>query len=180
VFRRSQIYVFPPGGAKVAVAKARSSRAQGAVIYLEAAPRSGRDGTLDVVVDRGVRQGQGQLGASGAYTRLRRVVPLEFERVPGAVALNRRSHAIWASRPIFVPLGDDLRAGTHLVALRPRGLGARPLVRFFSYGGPPVNRINQHIEMSAETGPDPTSGVSAQPSSRTSRGEVKTPGRISR
>jgi hypothetical protein len=151
-FRRSQLYLLPAGAANVAVSKSRSPRALGVVMYLDR-PASLRRPVLDVLVDRGVRR-RGSGAASGAYTRLRRRVSLDFRRAPGAIFLNRSAPAIWASRPVFIPLGDDLSVGTHQVSIHARGLGARPMARFFSYGGPPVNRINQHIEINVDVAPD--------------------------
>jgi hypothetical protein len=51
---------------------------------------------------------------------------------------------------VFIPLGDDLPRGTHQVAISARGVGGQPMARFFSYGGPAVSRINQHVELRAE------------------------------
>jgi hypothetical protein len=147
-FRRSQIYVLPAGRGLVDVPKPRQARALGMVLYLDRPPR--RRAVLDVVVDRGRRRAAGAM--STVYTRLRRQEPLEFQRAPGAMYLNRSGAGIWASQPVFIPLGDDLTAGVHRVSIRARGLGARPMARFFSYGAPPVNRINQHIEMSVDAG----------------------------
>ena len=177
-FRRSQIYRFAAGAAAVAVPKARAARALGTVVYLDGPPPHGRAGGLDVVVEGGVRRSPRQGGASAAYTRLRRHQRLDFLRAPGAVTLNRTSGEIWASRPIFIPLGDDLGAGSHLVSLRPRGLGSRPMVRFFSYGGTPVNRINQHVEVSVESAPIADLAPAPAPASRRSGG--KNAARISR
>jgi hypothetical protein len=156
VFRRSQVYLLPAGAAGVAVDKGRAPRALGLVMYIDGPPPRGQGAVLDVVIDGGKRR-RLAMGASTTYTRLRRSEELAFARAPGAVYLNRRAGAIWASRPIFVPLGDDLTAGTHRVSLHARGLGARGrtlAARFFSYGGPQVNRINQHVEMSVDAAPD--------------------------
>jgi hypothetical protein len=155
-FRRSQVYQLPAGVAGVAVDKARAPRALGLVMYIDGPPPRGRAPVLDVVVDGGRRR-RIAAGASTTFTRLRRIEPLGFQRAPGAVYLNRRAGAIWASRPIFVPLGDDLTPGNHQVSVHARGLGVRArtlAARFFSYGGPQVNRINQHVEMSVDVVPD--------------------------
>jgi hypothetical protein len=151
----------PRGAADVAVDKGRSARALGVVLYVDGPPPRGRAPSLDVVIDGGVRR-RLSAGASASFTRLRRLHDLAFERAPGAVYLNRSAPGIWASRPLFIPLGDDMAPGTHRVSLRIRGLargrapdiGAPPMARFFSYGGPPVNRINQHVEMSVDIAPD--------------------------
>jgi hypothetical protein len=155
-FRRSQVYLLPAGAAGVAVDKGRAPRALGLVMYMDGPPPGGRTPLLDIVVDGGKRR-RLAMGASTAFTRLRRIEELAFARAPGAVYLNRRAGAIWESRPIFVPLGDDLTAGTHRVSLHARGLGARGrtlAARFFSYGGPQINHINQHVEMSVDVAPD--------------------------
>jgi hypothetical protein len=155
-FRRSQVYLLPGGATSVAVAKTRAPRALGLVMYIEGPPPRGRAPMLDVIVDGGRRRlsSSARRRASTAFTRLRRRQALVFQPVPGAVYLNRKAAPIWASRPIFVPLGDDLTPGTHQVSLHARGLGARPMARFFSHGGPPVNRINQHVEMNMDATPE--------------------------
>jgi hypothetical protein len=79
-------------------------------------------------------------------------VPLELSRLEGARYLNRAQDELWASQPVFIPLGDDLARGPHRIALRTHGLTA-PVARFFSYGAPVGSRISQHLELRAELSP---------------------------
>src|SRR5206468_2561419 len=109
-------------------------------VYADGPPRG--PVALEAIVDAGKRP-RPRSGQSQSFTRLRRTIPLGFARLEGARYLNRAQGPVWASAPVFVPLGDDLPRGSHLVALRLRGLDAHPMARFFSYGGPVASRINQ-------------------------------------
>jgi hypothetical protein len=153
-FRKTQVSVLPDGRARVPLAKAGAARALGVVVYLDHAPARGEAAELEVTIDGNQRPRRRAGGWSRFYTRLQRRTPLRFQRTSSAIYLNRAGGGeVWASDPVFFRLGDDLPAGSHLVALRTRGLGARPSARFFSYGGPALSRINQHIEMRAEVSP---------------------------
>jgi hypothetical protein len=146
-FRRSRVFTLQRGSAVVEVPKGGAARSLGVVLYADGPEPPGA--VLEAVVDGG-RRVRRSGGASRDYTRLRRRVPLSFQRVEGARYLNRAQQGVWASEPVFIPLGDDLRAGGHRIALRAVGLGGTPLARFFSYGGPVASRISQHLELRAE------------------------------
>jgi len=146
-FRRSRVFTLPRGSAVVELPKGGAARSLGVVLYADGPEPPGA--VLEAVVDGG-RRVRRSGGASRDYTRLRRRVPLSFQRMEGARYLNRAQQGVWASEPVFIPLGDDLRAGGHRIALRAVGLGGTPLARFFSYGGPVASRISQHLELRAE------------------------------
>ena len=152
-FRKTQVFALPDGVAQVAVAKGSSARSLGVVVYLDGPPPRGEAAEVEAIVDGGTRRRKVAGGSSRFLTRLRRRTTLQFQRAPGAIYLNRAGGEVWVSDPIFFRLGDDLTAGSHLIGLRLRGLGALPAARFFSYGGPALSRINQHIEMRAEVSP---------------------------
>jgi hypothetical protein len=145
-FRRSRVFLLRGGGGAVRVPKGAAARSLGLVVYSDGPVRAAE---LEAIIDGGGR-GRRAAGASTAYTRLRRRIPMTFTRLEGAHYLNRAGAVVWASAPVFVPLGDDLAPGTHLVSLRARGLGSQPIARFFSYGGPVTSRISQHVQVRAE------------------------------
>jgi hypothetical protein len=148
-FRRSRVFTLQRGSALVHLPKGGAARSLGVVLYADGPEPPGA--ALEAVVDGG-RRVRRSGGASRDYTRLRRRSPLSFRKVEGARYLNRAQPGVWASQPVFIPLGDDLRAGGHSIALRAVGLGGAPLARFFSYGGPVASRISQHLELRAEDG----------------------------
>jgi hypothetical protein len=146
-FRRSRVFPVRGRTTVVHLPKPAAARSLGVVLYADGPGRG--PVALEAVVDGGVRARR-TAGLSNDYTRLVRRIPLDFERLEGARYLNRARGAVWASEPVFIPLGDDLRAGGHRIALRTLGFGGQPMARFFSYGRPLTSRISQHVELRAE------------------------------
>ncbi len=146
------VYELAPGaGLRVRLAKKAASRSLGVALYFDGAPSP--EARLSVTVDgaaRAARPGSASLG----WTRLRRAAPVKAEPAPGALYLDRTSPAVWAAAPIFVPLHDDLRAGTHEIAIAVERAGARAFARFFAYGAAAPEESVRHVaEIHAESPP---------------------------
>ena len=147
-YRRSRVFALSGGGTAVRLSKGRAARSLGVVLYADG-PMPGAAAELEAIVDGGdapPRVG----GASLAYTRLRRRIPLDFGPLEGARYLNRAQGAVWASAPVFIPLGDNLPRRPPPGRATDARPGVAPMARFFSYGGPVANRISQHVELRAE------------------------------
>jgi hypothetical protein len=129
VYRRVGIYEVPPDRPLSFVpSKGEGRHVVGFVLYGRGATDGAR---VTVQVDRGRRSRAGM--SSRDRTALFRTAPLETEPLRDAVLLNTDVAPTWQSRPIFVPLGDDLAPGIHVVVLSIAGARGAIHVRAFDH-----------------------------------------------